>query len=316
MRILTVRSLFFALFLLAMQAPTALAGPTSSCGKYESWVDVTVKNPDGSQFPAFTCAKNAWFVRHVEGGGWKSSITFYNPIQGSKSIFLYLEFLSTDGSPIAVNVEWMGFHFSSQTSRKVLLLQGYNNINLSYESSSWQAGPVKMRILYNGQDAEAVLDQVKSSYGQLTYEYTPPSGVTMWQVPVSMFMENEGAPSWNCSFTETPLSMDRVSPSVTALSVLNISDLKQDVQISLYSTTLVQFPPPVIDQFTIDTVPKYGTGDGVMANFLHRDIASFANGKVVYGQMTIKGSGGGNILPLSLRAIGNSLSSNVCFPQQ
>ncbi len=316
MRTLTVlfRSLFLALFLLAMQAPIAF-GQQNRCGKYELWLDTTMKYPDGTQLPVAHCSKKVWFVRHTEGGGWNSLITIYNPHPSSKGMQVYLEFLSDDGLPIAVNIQWLGGLIESATSRDLPLFNGYNDFRItSPNGSTAQAGPISGRVLYDGVDVDTVLDQIKAPYGQLTYEYTPPSGVTTWQVTVPMYLDTDASQGWVCSFTETPNAGQNVATAnVTAFSILSLGTY-QSVQASV-TASVVPRPLP-IDQFVLSGIPTGGTRADVLYKYVHTDLATVVAGDgVVHGQIVFQSIGGGKILPLSLRAIGNSLSSNSCFPQ-
>jgi hypothetical protein len=164
----------------------------------------------------------------------------------------------------------------------------------------------------------ATLDAQKAA--QLTFIYTPPDGIPTWQVAVPLVRDSDATVTWGSQFTETPIAAKANDPAANTMSmaVLNLSAQTQSVLVTISDNN----NNPIVSAQTAPLAPEATTA-AVLADMFGSAMApqcspistpgacfpTVSQDGLRHGNISFQGMGGGKIVPLVLRAIGNSISS-------
>jgi hypothetical protein len=328
----------FGVLLVALLAPGSLLG--------QSFTSVTVSvasqpNPVCGVYltlQAGGCAFAADYVWSTAGGGWVAGSSTLNPATapvGYQFYFLPQAGIAASGSVPVYNSAF-GQPPTAATEVEVTLTpQQSMDLNLLYPGACTVSActplPGQLQIgsiwvLVTGPDA-ATLDAQRAS--QLSFVYTPPNGSPTSQVPIPLVREMDASTSWEGTFTETPIAAKVNNPASnnSSFAVLNISSQPQSVLITLtdsYGNLIVSAQTPVLApnaNYGAVLWPMFGNTmfpscvNNAAAGGVCMALLDPGGDGLVHGHILFTGTGGGKIIPIIMRAIGDSISSMPVVPQ-
>jgi hypothetical protein len=299
----------------------APATPNPACGGYTTYKVVNLY---------YLCGFFAYFPRYAAGNGWHAMLNYTNPYSTTRqsasvgnmfipsigynttSDFMHIYSTAYGNDPI-----WAGGTGSigispldpgvSMDADVYYPAQCDDKLNCSPLPDQTIQGAI---MLFIGGVTAADLDAVKA---EMTLMYTPPNAPPTWQVSIPMTREKDAAPEWFGAFTETPLSKkDGNSASHNmALALLNLSDDPQAVEITITDNA----NRPIATKTTA-VLGSAASMSITLADLFGDVMPSNGQDGLFHGEVHFKGVGGGNIIPMLIRAIGNSVGYIQTWPSK
>jgi hypothetical protein len=283
---------------------------TTSLGQIINLPLASVPNPQCGSYPSLSlsadiqCGSVSHSPWSASGGGWNTDVSFTNT--GTKPVTYEVCVLPAPGKATTVSAK-VQLSLSGSTpipGQTGIITLGPNvsaDVNIT-SSDGLQTGSVEVIVM--APDA-ATLDAQQAT--QLTYIYTPADGSPTLQVAVPFVRDPAATVTWGSRFTETPpAAKNSLASNNSSFAVLNLFNQAQSVLITISDSN----NNPIVSAQT-DPLAPGATTAFVLADWFGSTMfpGIVSQDGLFHGNISFKGMGGGTILPLMLRAIGNSISS-------
>jgi hypothetical protein len=294
--------------------PAQFSTPTQpDCGSY-----TLAMLADGT----FACERYAAFPWFAAGQGWSTQVSmFTTPVPGQLRGVQFQIGLGPGGSVKAVYGGLAG-SYGNLTFVQPPVLAG-SSARLDILSAAFAAPDLAVGPLWVQMDAPDV-QTLEAGNLQLIFLFADSTGKYNTQLAVPPIFNDQAAPTWITSFSETPVDKKATAANSNdcSFAVANLSAQPQSVTVSLYDQSgslLTQQTTPVLAagiQDGAQVIPggvygiDFGTFFGLTSSVLTSPTGT------IDGTVRFVSSAGLSIAPLVIRLAGNSISTFQVAPVQ